>query len=295
MDKMTKKSIFQLINAILLLLLTITTIYPFVNLLAVSLTDAKEIAYMTGLDIIPKKLSFDVYKALFTSPQVYKAFFSSIYITGMGTVLNMVLTIITAYALSRKNFYGKKLYMIFLIIPMLFDGGLIPNYMLIKNLGLIDSYWSVILPGTINVYYLMLLKNVFQSVPQSIYEAAEIDGAGHFTMIWKIAVPLAKPGIITIGLFYAILRWNEYFKPLIYINNPDKWPLQVLLRQFIVDSDKGALFGTQTLLNYSSGATAIPFRSLQAGIIIITVIPILLLYPLLLKYFNNVTVGAVKE
>ncbi|HOO75013.1 MAG TPA: carbohydrate ABC transporter permease [Tepiditoga sp.] len=220
---------------------------------------------------------------------------NSVFITVTGTVINIFLTVITAYALSRRNFFGKRLYIIFLLIPMLFNGGLIPNYMLIKNLGLINSYWSVILPGAIDVYYLILLKNVMQNVPQEIFEAAELDGASHWKMIWKIAVPLSKPGILTIGMFYAIRRWNEYFNAMIYINDPGKWPLQVVLRQFIVDSDKAALFGAQSVVGYGAGASSLPFRSLQSGIIIVTVVPILIIYPFILKYFTKgITVGSVK-
>jgi putative aldouronate transport system permease protein len=278
---------WQVINAFLLLVVTVTTLYPFLNLLAVSLTDVKYVSNMSGLSIIPKEPTLKYYQVLLSAPVVQKAFFNSVYITVVATAINMVLTIITAYVLARGNFWGKKFYIIFLIIPMLFNPGLIPNYMLIRNLGLINTYWSVILPGAINVYYLMLLRNIFNGIPTSTFEAAEIDGANHFTMIWRIAVPLAKPGVITISLFYAIYHWNDYFKPLIYINDPDKWPLQVVLRQFIVDSDKASLFGPLQSVLYSEGNSGLPFRGLQSSIILITVIPILCLYPLLLRYFSS--------
>ena len=278
---------WQIINAVILLFVTVTTLYPFLNLLAVSLTDVKYVSEMSGIAIIPKSPTLKYYQVLLSAPVVQKAFFNSVLITVVATAINMFLTIITAYVLARGDFWGKKAYILFLIIPMLFNPGIVPNFLLIKNLNLINSYWSVILPGAINVYYLMLLRNVFNAIPRSIFEAAEIDGAGHMTMIWKMAVPLAKPGVITISLFYAIYHWNDYFRPLIYINDPSKWPLQVVLRQFIVDADKASLFGPLQSILYSEGNSALPFRGLQSSIILITVIPILCLYPILLKYFSG--------
>ncbi|HNR64242.1 MAG TPA: carbohydrate ABC transporter permease [Thermotogota bacterium] len=286
---------FAIVNGIILSVVLVSALYPFLNLLAVSFTGIRSISDISGMAVLPKSPTLDYYKALLGTPYVQRAFFNSVYITALGTLINMALTILTAYALSRDNFFGKKVFTIFLIIPMLFNPGIIPNYMLIKNLALIDKYWAVILPGAINVYYTMLLRNIFLSVPKSIYEAAEIDGARHFTMIWKIAVPLSKPGVITIALFYAINHWNDYFKPLIYISDPAKWPLQVLLRQFIVDADKASLFGPLQSVLYAQGESALPFRGLQSAIIIITVIPILLLYPLLLRYFTSGLVSGAEK
>lgn len=295
MMKRTKVNFFSILNAVLLFLVTLTTLYPFLNFLAISLTDPSYISYVSGLTLVPKKPTLEVYKALLSTPMITRAMFNSVFITVVATLINIFLTVITAYALARGNFIGKKLYVVFLIIPMLFNGGLIPNYMLMKNLHLLNTYWSVILPGSINVYYLILLKNVFQSLPKEIYEAAEIDGAGHMTMIWRITVPLTKPGIITIGLFYAIRHWNDYFYPLIYINDPRKWPLQTVLRQLIIESDKSAVLGAQSIISYGSGTGVLPFKSLEAGAIIITVLPILLLYPILLRYFTKgITLGSVK-
>jgi len=290
-----KVSIFQILNALILLFVMVSTLYPFLNLLAVSLTDVEYVSSLPGTAILPKEPTLRTYIALLKTPFVRRAFFNSVYITVVATAINIFFTIITAYVLARGDFFGKRAYTIFLIIPMLFNPGIIPNYMLIKNLGLINSYWSVILPGAINVYYTMLLRNLFLGVPKSVFEAAEIDGAGHWKSIWKIAVPLAKPGVITISLFYAIYHWNDYFKPMIYLSDPNKWPLQVLLRQFIVSADKASLFGPLQSVLYSQGETALPFRSLQASIIIITVIPILILYPILLRYFSvGIVSGAEK-
>jgi len=292
---MKKINLFTTINTILLFLFTLTVIYPFIHYLAVSLTDPLYASQITGLTVIPKKPTLSVYKSLLSTPSISKAIFNSFFITALGTFLNITLTIITAYALAYGKFPGKKIYTVFLIIPMLFNPGIIPNYMLIKNLHLLNTYWSVILPGSIDVFYLMILRGFFMAVPIELYEAARLDGANHLTMIRKITIPLAKPGIITIGFFYAIRRWNEYFLPLIYINDPNKWPLQTVLRQLLVESDKSAILGAQSVISYGLGGGTLPFKLIEAGTVILSVLPILIIYPFLLRYFKEgMMVGSVK-
>lgn len=292
---MKKSGIFNIINAILLIIFSLTIIYPFIHYLAVSLTDPAFADEISGLTVVPKKLSFTVYISLLSNPSILRALLNSIFITGIGTLLNIVLTIITAYVLAYGKFPGKKLYTVFLIIPMLFNPGIIPNYMLIKNLNLLNTYWSVILPGSIDVFYLMILRGYFMAVPIELYEAARLDGANHLKMIQTITIPLAKPGIITIGFFYAIRRWNEYFLPLIYISDSKKWPLQTVLKQLIVESDKSAILGAQSVISYGLSGGTIPFKLIEAGTVILSVVPILIIYPFLLKYFKEgVMVGSIK-
>lgn len=285
----------QAVIILFLFLITLMMVYPFVNLLALSLTGDRYIAEANGLTLIPKGFTLDTYKALLLSQQVARGLGNSLFITTVATFSNLIFTSLTAYALARKEFIGRKIVMLFIIITMVFNGGLIPNYLLIKNLGLIDSYWALILPGTINVYYLIILMNFFKSIPASFIEAAEMDGAGHLRILFQIVMPLSKPALAAIGLFYTVFHWNEYFYAMIYLNNPDKWPLQVVLRQFILRSDKAAMVGIQQLQQFT-GSAMLDFKSLKAGIIIITVMPILILYPLILKYFaKGVMAGGVKE
>ncbi|HEY4544684.1 MAG TPA: carbohydrate ABC transporter permease, partial [Tissierellaceae bacterium] len=178
---------------------------------------------------------------------------------------------------------------------MLFDPGIVPEYLVIKDLGLMGSRWSVILVNAVNVYYLIIMMRYFDDVPKEIIEAAKIDGCGHIKMLFKVIYPLSKAGIATITMFYAVLRWNEYFKASIYIGNPSKTTLQVILRQFIVLDDTASIIGAQNLLNYNELAQ-LDFNALKYATIVVAIIPILILYPLVLKYYaKDVMGGGVKE
>ena len=197
--------------------------------------------------------------------------------------------------LIQPGLMFKKIIMTFLIVMMLFDPGLVPEYLLVKQLGLIGSQWSVILVTSVNVYYLIIMMRYFQAVPMDIYEAARIDGAGHVRMIFSMVFPLAKSGIATITMFYAVVRWNEYFKASIYLTEKAKTTLQVILRQFVVLGDTVSLIGAQNIMDYNELAR-IDYGALKAATIVIAIVPILLLYPIVLKFYTrDVMAGSVKE
>ena len=210
-----------------------------------------------------------------------------------GTFLNLLLTSMAAYVLGRTNFIGKKVVLVFLIIIMVFEPGLIPEYLLVKDLGLLNTYTGLILYKTINVYYLFILMRFFQDVPEEIMEAARIDGAGHFRIYTRMILPL-KPGLATLGMFYGVYHWNEYFRATIYITDPNKWPLQVVLRQFVVRKDNTAIIGTQNM--FSDSVANFDFASLQAGTIMLAIVPLLIIYPFILKYYaKGALEGGVKD
>ena len=219
----------------------------------------------------------------------------SLFITVVGTVINILLTMLAAYALTRPNLVGKRILMVFFIIMMLFDPGIVPEYIVVRELKLMGSQWSVILSQAMNVYYLIVMMRYFESVPHSLYEAALLDGAGHFRILFKIVGPLSKAGIATLTMFYGVARWNEYYRSGIYISSIKKVPLQVILRKFVVDGDVTTLIGTQNLMDYNALAQ-IDYTALQYATIIVSIIPILLVYPLVLKFYTkNITAGGVKE
>jgi putative aldouronate transport system permease protein len=270
-------------------------IIPLLNILAVSLSDPSVSTKMSGLDIIPKKLSFINYKVVLSLPVLVQALFNSIFITVVGTFINIMLTTTAAYVLTRPGLIFKKIIMVFLIFMMLFDPGLVPEYLMIKNIGLMGSQWSVILVTSVNVYYLIIMMRFFDGVPQELIEAARIDGCGHIRILFKIIFPLAKAGIATITMFYAVVRWNEYFKASIYLSSAAKTTLQVILRQFIVLNDTVAIVGAQNMLNYNEFAK-LDFNALKYATIIVAMIPILILYPFVLKYYTtDIMAGGVKE
>jgi putative aldouronate transport system permease protein len=279
----------------ILFLLTLSILVPILNLVAMSFSDPLKVHELDGLDILPKGFSLLTYKVLFSNPLIVRSIFNTLFITIVGTLLNLFLTAMAAYVLARTEFIGKKIIMVFLIVIMVFEPGLIPEYLLMKNLGLLNTYTSLIVFKAINIYYLFILMRFFQEVPDSILEAARIDGAGHFRIFTKIMLPLSTPAMATLGLFYGVYHWNEYFRATIYITDPNKWPLQVVLRQFVVERDNTSLLGAQNVLSYDQVAS-LDFGSLQAGTIIISMVPLLILYPIILKYYaKGALEGGVKD
>jgi putative aldouronate transport system permease protein len=276
-----------------LFLSTLAVLIPLINLLAVSLTDPSHAHLMNGLDLIPKKFSLLTYEVLLRNPLIVGGVLNSVWITVAGTFLNLLLTTLAAYVIARNDFYGKGVIVVFLIVIMVFEPGLIPEYLLVKELDLLNTYTSLILYKGVNVYYLFIMMRYFQDVPDELLEAAKIDGAGHLRIYSKIMIPLSKAGIATLGLFYGVFHWNEYFRSMIYISSQEKWPLQVVLRQFVIRQDNTTIMG-----GYENmfGGQAVDFDALQAGTIIIAIVPLLLLYPMILKYYTKGAMeGGVKE
>ena len=284
----------QLLLAAVLFLFTLTMLIPLLHILARSLSDPMRSTEMSGLEIIPRGFSLINYQVIFGNKNFVPSIFNSIFITLIGTLLNMMLTITAAYVLTRPKLVGKKFLMSFFIVMMLFDPGIVPEYIVIRKLGLMGSQWSVILSQAVNVYYLVILMRYFEAVPRELTEAAEMDGAGHFVILWKIISPLAEAGIATLTMFYAVLRWNEYYRSGIYISKISKVPLQVILRKFVVSGDITTLIGTQNLMNYNELAK-LDYTALQYSTIVVAIIPILLIYPVVLRFYNkDIFAGGVK-
>lgn len=297
MGRLSKKSlgIMQWILMIFLFALTLTMIVPLLHILARSLSDPAQSGSMNGLDIIPNGFSLINYQVLFSNQYIVPSIFNSIFITTVGTLINMLLTMCAAYVLTRSNLVGKKILMAFFIVMMLFDPGIVPEYIFIRQLGLMGTKWSVILSQACNVYYLVIMMRYFESVPKTLCEAATIDGAGHFNILFRIMAPLSKAGIATLTMFYGVVRWNEYYRAGIYISSITEVPLQVILRKFVVNGDVTNLVGTQNLMEYNQLAQ-LDYTALQYATIVVAIIPILLVYPLVLKYYNkDVMAGGVKE
>ena len=297
MNRLNKKTLgfMQWILMIFLTLLTLSMVLPLLHILARSLSDPAKSGSMSGLQIIPAGFSTINYEVIFSNKNVVPSIFNSIFITGIGTIINMLLTMLAAYVLTRPNLVGKRVFMAFFIVMMLFDPGIVPEYMIIRKLGLMGSRWSVILSQACNVYYLVIMMRYFESVPKSLCEAATIDGAGHLNILFHVMAPLSKAGIATLTMFYGVVRWNEYYRSGIYISSITEVPLQVILRKFVVDGDVTTLVGTQNLMDYNALAQ-LDYTALQYATIIVAIVPILLVYPLILKYYNkDVMAGGVKE
>ena len=277
-----------------LLLLVVVTVQPLLNLLALSLSDPSKVPGFSGLSIIPDGFSLDVWTLLLQHPYVQRGLFNSIWMTAASVAIGTVGTALMAWPLSRRELPLRRTIFIFVLITIVFEPGIIPDYFLMKQLGLLNNQWSVILYKAINAWYLIILVRFFEEIPEELIESAQLDGASQFRIFWSIVLPLARPALATIALFYLVFHWNEFFRSMIYLNDQSKWPLQVVLRQFVIGGDKIAIVGADNA-NNNIGIAQINIRALKAGMILLTIVPILAVYPLILRYFTKgAMVGAVK-
>jgi len=277
-----------------LLLLVVVTVQPLLNLLALSLSAPNKVAGFSGLSIIPDGFSPDVWLLLLQHPYVQRGILNSVWMTGASVLIGTLGTALMAWPLSRQGLPFRRTIFILVLVTIVFEPGIIPDYFLMKQLGLLNNQWSVILYKAINAWYLIILVRFFEEIPEELLESAQLDGANQFRIFWSIVLPLARPALATISLFYLVFHWNEFFRAMIYLNDQSKWPLQVVLRQFVIGGDKIAIVGADNA-NNNIGIAQLNIRALKAGMILITIVPILAVYPLILRYFTKGTmVGAVK-
>ncbi|MCI5969676.1 MAG: carbohydrate ABC transporter permease [Clostridia bacterium] len=284
------EAVFNVVNYIFLAFCVIITLLPFVTIIAKSFSDT--VAIESGKVFLwPVDFNTKAYKNLIADGQLLRSMKNTVIITVVGTVLNMIFTTTAAYALSKKRLLGGKFIMKMMTFTMIFSGGTIPHFIVVKSLGLMNTYGALWLPGLITVYNLIVMKSFFEQLPESLEEAARIDGANDLLIFFKIVLPLSLATIATITLFYAVSWWNEYFNGMIYISSSSKMPLQVKLRQMI------ATVG-QVNLTETDGETMdkkLAKDAVQAAAMVISTIPMLCIYPFLQKYFvKGVMVGAVK-
>ena len=290
--KARRLSVGQLLLTLFMLLLAMTMLIPILNIIANSFSDPMKSPYMSGLRVIPDGFSLLNYSLVLSNTTIIPALWNSVKITVVGTAINILLTTMAAYALTRPKLLFKRTIMVFLIIMMLFDPGTVPEYLTIKQLGLMGSQWSVILVTAVSVYYLIIMMRYFQAVPQEICESARIDGAGHMRLLFSIIMPLAKAGIATITMFYAVVRWNEYFRAGVYITKNSLTTLQVILRQYVVSNDTATLLGDKNIHKY---VDILDYNALKNATIVVAIVPVLCLYPFVQKYFTKgVMIGSVK-
>lgn len=286
------EKIGSVINGGLLLLLAFITIYPFWYVLMYSLSNSQA-ASAGGLFFIPKGFDLLGYKLVLQQKQLYSAFFISIARTLLGTVLSVVLTATLAYPLSLPRLKGRGFLCAAIFFTMLFNGGMIPTYLLVNDLGMVDKFWALMIPNAVSAYNLFIMRNYFQSIPPSLEESARIDGANPLTILFKIILPMSGPTIAAVSMFYGVAYWNEYMDGVLYINSNSLQILQVYMRNLFSSAGAGAvLSGVQGI----SEASKVTEETLKMVTIAVSVIPIILVYPKLQKYYTKgVTVGAVKE
>ena len=283
--------VFDIFNYVMLGILGILTVLPFLYIIGNSFATEAEITERSFF-LIPKVFSFSAYEYIFSSSTIFRSIGVSIFITVAGTLVNLFFTLTMAYPLSRSDFWGRNVMMNMVIFSMLFGGGMIPTYLVIRGLGLLDSYWALMLPGAISAFNLIVVKNFFQQMPPGLEEAARIDGCSDLGVLWRIVLPLSKPVIATFALFYAVGHWNNFFSALLYISDSDKWPLQVMLRQIVLLSQASV----GDMANMDPNFVQPPEQSIKMAVIVVGTIPILLVYPFLQKHFaKGVMLGSIKS
>lgn len=281
-------------NVILYSALTFFTflcLFPFLNTLANAFSSNQ--AIQTGQVVLwPIGWQLDAMKSIMTDVTIIRSLFITIYITVLGTALNLLFTVVTAYPLSRRDLKGRAVFMNFMIITMLFSGGMIPTFLLVKNMGMLNTLWALMIPGLISAFNVIIMKSFFQSLPDELREAAIMDGCGNIRYLIRIVLPLSGASLATIGLFYAVGNWNAYFNAVLYIDNPDLHTLQVKLRNILLLSQMDTSLETMQL---QQSKLSIIQESLKASVIIFATVPILIVYPFLQKYFvKGSLLGSVK-
>jgi putative aldouronate transport system permease protein len=286
------EKLFSVFNHAFFILLGITTVFPFLNLIAKSLSS--EAAVVSGrVNLVPVDLQFGTYRYVAQNGMFLNAFKISVIVTVVGTLLALFMTTLAAYPLSKTRLRGRKWFILMYVFTMLFSGGLIPTYLLMQSLHLINKLPVLFVPAMVNVYNMLIIKSFFESLPESLEESAKLDGASNLTILWRITLPLSLPVLATISLFFAVQFWNDYFASLIYINSANLKPLQLYLKElFVSSSDTFLRMGND--VNVDAAMNASP-QAIQAASIILATLPILLVYPFLQKYFvKGVLIGSVK-
>ena len=278
--------VFKVFNAIILTLISVAMLYPFLYLVAQSFSSTQ--AIVAGeVGLIPKDFNISTYKYVITDGKFIPYYGNTIVYSIIGTVCALLFSALLAYPLSKAELYGGKAINKFIIFTMYVGGGMIPNYYLVRSLGMLDSLWALMIPGALSIYNALLLKNSFEGLPVSLKESARIDGASDLTVFIKIVLPLSLPILATLTLFYAVGKWNSYFNAILYISSRDKWTLQLLLREIITN--------TTSLMDDGTVAETLPAASIRYATIVCATVPILCIYPFLQKYFvKGLMVGAVK-
>ncbi|HEX7057101.1 MAG TPA: carbohydrate ABC transporter permease [Bacilli bacterium] len=279
---------FSVVNYTLLVLIGLVTILPFIDVVASSFTTTAEIA-RKGFVLFPSEWSFAAYDYIFSTSTFLRSIANSVGITVVGTLFSMFITCLMSYGLTRRDLDGKRTIMFLVVFTLLFHGFLIPTFLVVKEVGLIDSYWSLILPVTVNAMNMIILRTFFMALPEGLEESAKIDGCSDFGILFKIVLPLSLPALATVSLFYAVYYWNSYIPAILYLNDSDKWPIQVILRQIVIVADGLSVDNTAV------DEVPPPAQSVKMAAIFIATLPILLVYPFLQKYFTKgALIGSLK-
>jgi putative aldouronate transport system permease protein len=284
-------AIFVGANTVFMTLVVIVTLYPFLYILFASVSEPVRMAAHMGFLVTPLGFSLASYKLVMRNPMITGGYSNTLLYMSVGTVLNLLMTSLGAYVLSRKHLMLRDIIMFFIVFTMFFSGGLIPYYLIVRNLGLANTMWSLVLPTAISTYNLIVMRTSFAQIPDSMEESARIDGANDFRILFQIIIPLAMPVMAVMILFYSVAHWNSWFQAMIFLRTRQKYPLQLILREILVAST------TDSMTTDASAADKEPIgETIKYATIIVATLPILFVYPFLQRYFiKGIMIGALKE
>lgn len=292
MNESKQDKIFNVINMIILWIVLIVVAYPLIYVVSASFSNPQAVS-SGKVWLWPVDFTLRGYQVVFQHPDIVRGFLNAIYITVLGTAVQVLITIMAAYPLSRKTLYGKGIITLFFTFTMFFGGGLIPTFILINNLGLYNTYWALILPGAVGVYNVIVARTFFQTtIPEDLFEAGQLDGCSDFRFLLSIVLPLSKPIIAVLVMFYAVGHWNSYFGPMIYLADKELYPLQIVLRNILVQNQ----FDSKMMMDVASMEQQKGLAELiKYSVIVVSSLPMLILYPFIQKHFvKGVMVGAIK-
>ena len=282
---------FNFINYIFLTIVALLVIYPLIFVVSASLSNP-EYVISGEMWLWPKEFTLDAYDKVFKNQEIINGFVNTLKYTVFGTILNVIMTILAAYPLSRKDLKGRGFIMAFIVFTIFFSGGLIPTYLLIRDFGMLNTFWVMIIPNAVAVWNIIIMRTFFQAIPAELEESAMIDGAGNFRTLWSIVLPLSFPVIAVMVLFYSVGHWNSYFQALIYLQDQEKFPLQLILRQILIQGQTDDMVQTTS---ESFLAQQLSVEGLKYAVLIVANLPMLMLYPFLQRYFvKGVMIGSLK-
>lgn len=287
---------FDLLVIAALLVAGAATLYPVLNVFSISLSHPNEVA--RGITWLPRRIDLSAYEFIMDHPMIGVGYRNSLIYLTVGTTINLAMTCMCAYPLSKKHLAGRKLVMMLIVFTMFFSGGLVPTYLLIRGLGMLNSIWAMVIPGAIAAWNMIILRTFFQSIPADLEESAFLDGAGRWRILASIVLPLSKAGLAAIGLFYALDHWNSYFKALIYLNDAEQYPLTMIVREIVLQEVvlkrqelAGDVFDAEREAKFAAYT-----QNFRYATVFVSIIPMLIVYPFLQRYLvQGVMIGSLKE
>jgi putative aldouronate transport system permease protein len=287
--KSADELVLSLVAYVVMALLAVVTLYPLLNVLSLSLTTYEGYVKNPAM-VFPRVWTLASYQRIFSTSSIMSGYRNTIFVTVTGTAISILLTILTAYPLAKRKIRGSRFFVFFIILTMLFQAGMIPSFLIVKSLGLLNSLWAVILCQALTPFNFLIMRASMEAVPDSLEESVRLDGGGPLTTLFMIVLPLCLPVVVALVLFYAVAHWNRFFEAVLYINSRSKWTMSLILREIITEDPNAASDAAD-----QAGAYIYP-KMLQNATIIVTIIPIMLVYPLIQRYFiSGVMIGAVKE